>query len=420
MRTEVSYDAAFQGVPVRARNGGRLRLAIYYPWLYLRSGGERTIYELVSRSRHDWTIITNRYDAGSTYPEFKNLNIVQMDNVSVRRTFRAVAGAAFRILFQKLPLEDYDAVLVFCEGLGDLILFRNSDVPAVCYCFTPLRAAFDEAYQERYLARTGNSVLRRFVLRAGAAVYRHADRLAWKRYRHVFSISHEVTRRILKHRLCMADKISLLYAGIDVRRMRPSYRYDPYFLIPGRIMWTKDTALGIRSFIEMKQRRPDLSDFRLVIAGFVDAKSEPYVAELRRLASGRDDIRFVISPEDEELHRLYRNCYATIYTPFNEDMGLIPVESMAFAKPVLTVDRGGPRETVMHGRTGFLLEPSPAAFADVMIELADEPARVEAIGRNGVEYAQKFDWTHFQETIDSFFEELAGGAPGLHARSGAA
>src|SRR3954452_21358163 len=98
----MTHGAAYQRKSLRAHEGGRLRLAIYYPWLYLRSGGERTIYELVSRSRHDWTIITNRYDAGSTYPEFKNLNIVQMDNVSVRRTFKAVAGAAFRILFQKL------------------------------------------------------------------------------------------------------------------------------------------------------------------------------------------------------------------------------------------------------------------------------------------------------------------------------
>jgi len=298
-----------------------------------------------------------------------------------------------------------------------LILFRNSGVPAACYCFTPLRAAFDEAYQERYLVRTGNSTLRRVVLYAGAAMYRYADRLAWKRYRHIFSISHEVTRRILKHRLCAKGKISLLYAGIDTGLMRPSYRYEPYFLIPGRIMWTKDTALGIRSFIEMKRRRPELSDFRLVVAGFVDAKSEAYLAELRRLAAGRDDIHFVISPEDEELYRLYRNCCATIYTPFNEDMGLIPVESMEFAKPVLTVNRGGPRELVDHGRTGFLLEPSPAAFADVMIALAENPARVEEIGRNGVEYARAFDWMYFQETIDSYFEQLTATAARPNARS---
>jgi hypothetical protein len=91
----------------------RLRLAIYYPWLYLKSGGERTIYELVSRSRHDWTIITNRYEADATYPEFKQLKVVPLSSVSVKRTFFDVARSAWQIVSQKLPLEGYDAALVF-------------------------------------------------------------------------------------------------------------------------------------------------------------------------------------------------------------------------------------------------------------------------------------------------------------------
>jgi glycosyltransferase involved in cell wall biosynthesis len=394
----------------------RLRLAIYYPWLYLKSGGERTIYELVSRSRHDWTIITNRYEEDSTYPEFKQLKIVQLQSVSVKRTFVEVARSAWRIVSQKLPLDGYDAALVFCEGVGDLVVFRNTGTPFACYCFTPLRAAFDEAYQANYLARHPASLTRRVALRAGATLYRFVDRLAWKRYHHVFSISNEVTRRILKGRLCEPEKLSLLYAGIDLANMRPTYEYEPYFLIPGRIMWTKDTALGIRSFIEMKRRRPDLVKFRLVVAGFLDKKSEPYLAELRRIAGTRDDIEFVISPSDTELYRLYQRCYAVMYTPFNEDMGLIPVEAMAFAKPILGINRGGPRETISHGSTGFLIEPLPEEFAKTMIELADNPAKAKAIGRKGVEYARQFDWGAFQETIDSFFDRLAETKAGLSSR----
>jgi glycosyltransferase involved in cell wall biosynthesis len=403
--------------PVPMATARRLRLAIYYPWLYLKSGGERTIYELASRSRHDWTIITNRYEENATYPEFRNLKIVQLSSVSVKRTFLEVARSAWRILFQKLPLDGYDAALVFCEGVGDLVVFRNTEIPLACYCFTPLRAAFDEAYQANYLARHPPSLKRRLALRAGAVIYRFVDRLAWKRYSHVFSISNEVTRRILKGRLCEPEKLSLLYAGIDLAQMRPTYEYDQYFLIPGRIMWTKDTALGIRSFIEMKRRRPDLVNFKLVIAGFLDKKSEPYLAELRQIASGRDDIDFVISPTDAQLYRLYQRCYAVMYTPFNEDMGLIPVEAMAFAKPILAINRGGPRETVTHGSTGFLIEPLPEAFAETMIQLADNPAKVRAIGRQGVEYARQFDWRAFQETIDTFFDRLVETKTGLSRKS---
>jgi glycosyltransferase involved in cell wall biosynthesis len=385
----------------------QLRLAIYYPWLYLQSGGERTIYEFVARSRHDWTIITNRYDADSTYPELRKLKIVQLDPVSVKRTFTEVLRAGARIFTQKLPLEGFDGVLVFCEGLGDLILFRNSHLPTVCYCFTPLRAAFDEHYQARYLAMNGNSMPRRAALRIGAVVFRWIDRQAWKRYQHVFVMSLEVGRRIREGRLCGPEKMSMLYAGIDTKRMRPSYHYEPYFLLPGRIMWTKNTELGIQSFIEMKRQRPDLAQFELVIAGFVDNKSKPYLAKLRGLADGRTDIRFVVAPSDEELFGLYDRCFSVLYTPFNEDMGLIPVEAMAFGKPIVTVNRGGPRETVTDGETGFLLEPNAQSMATALIRLADNPGLVRTMGERGVQAARRFDWSHFQQVIDSHFEGLS-------------
>lgn len=398
-----------RGLSGKAGDGrqGHLNLAIYYPWLYLKSGGERTILELTTRSRHKWTIITNRYERDATYPGLKSVPIIELESVSVKRTFREVLRSARQIVAQKLPLDGFDAVLVFSDGLGDLIAFRNAgQIPMACYCFTPLRAAFDELYQARYLAMTGNSPLRRSVLRVGGAVFRGIDRLAWKRYDHIFVISQEVTRRILKTKLCAPEKMSLLYAGIDYSAFQGERRFEPFFLIPGRIMWTKNTELGLRSFLEFKARRPEFAHFKLIIAGFVDAKSEPYVARLREVAGTRNDVEFRIDPPDVELFKLYRNCYAVIYTPFNEDMGLIPVEAMAAGKPVLTVDCGGPREIVRHGRNGFLLDQNPAEFARVMEELAGNPDLTHKIGAAGREHARSFDWIRFHQTIDNYFDRL--------------
>jgi hypothetical protein len=45
-----------------------MRVAAYYPWIYLRGGAERTILETLRRSRHDWTLFTNRYDREATFP----------------------------------------------------------------------------------------------------------------------------------------------------------------------------------------------------------------------------------------------------------------------------------------------------------------------------------------------------------------
>src|ERR1700690_2491966 len=101
-----------------------MKVAIYHPWVYLPGGLERTIAELLSRSRHDWTVITNRYERDATFPVLQNAKIIELSRVSVNRSMAHVFGAGFRIAMQKLPLEGQDALVVFCEGLGDFALFR--------------------------------------------------------------------------------------------------------------------------------------------------------------------------------------------------------------------------------------------------------------------------------------------------------
>ena len=54
--------------------------------------------------------------------------------------------------------------------------------------------------------------------------------------------------------------------------------------------------------------------------------------------------------------------HAVVYTPSNEHFGIVPLEAMAMARPVVAVNNGGPRESVLHGRTGWLCEPTPEAF----------------------------------------------------------
>ncbi len=231
-----------------------MKVALYYPWVYIRSGGERTISELVARSRHDWTIITNRFEPESTFPSLSQAKVIELPRVSVQRSFSHVARAAWRIGRQKLPLEGQQALVVFCEGLGDFVNFRNSHLPVICLCLTPLRASFDPHYQEVYLQMKGASLLRRLLLNGFGAAFRVADRIAWRRYSKVFAISGEVRNRIIAGKLRAPDKIDVIYPGVDPAAHQPTETYLPEFLIPGRIMWTKNLELGIDAFMDLMKR----------------------------------------------------------------------------------------------------------------------------------------------------------------------
>ena len=58
-----------------------MKAALYYPWVYLKSGSERTIAAILAHSRHDWTIYTNHYQRHATYPELRSARIVEMPEV---------------------------------------------------------------------------------------------------------------------------------------------------------------------------------------------------------------------------------------------------------------------------------------------------------------------------------------------------
>jgi glycosyltransferase involved in cell wall biosynthesis len=383
-----------------------MRVALYYPWIYLTSGGERVILELARRSRHEWRLFTSHYEPDHTFPGLRTMDLTELKTVSVRRDVLSTGRSAVTIFSQKLPADDCDALFVLSEGLGDFILFGNHQKPSLCYCLTPLRAAFDPVYRAHAFEKRG--VLGRLALKAGLGAFSFVDKLAWRKYTRVLFLSKEALGRARQAGLAGNRPSEVLYPGVGISAERPSDSFEPFFLISGRIMWTKNVQLGIRAFQRFCATHPEAPEVRLVIAGMVDAKSASYLEELRGLVGADSRIEFRLAPSDDELRRLYGQCYALLFTPLNEDLGIVPLESMAFGKPVIAVNRGGPTETIQHEVQGFLEEPTPEAFASRMAELYFNPSRARAMGRLGFQHARLFSWDHFVGRIDDILEEIAG------------
>ena len=378
-----------------------LRIAVYYPWVYLTSGAERTLLEFSRRSRHDVVIFTSRYEAEATFPGLKDVEIRVLDSVSVRRSPLQVALAGLRILGRKIDLRGFDALLVVCEGLGDLVVLR-SRVPCFNLCLTPLRIVFDPVYRTRSLAE--RNAVERLVIRTGSLLFRALDRVAWKRYHRVFPISAEVQRRIEAGGLAPPEKMQILHPGVDLDAFVPSREANRTFFVPGRIMWTKNLELAIEAFRLFRDQMPEPEAWRLKIAGIVDRKSEPYLEKLRELAGSDPSVEFCIRPSDEEMRAFYESCFATLFTPFNEDWGLVVIEAMATGKPCVAVDCGGPREIVRHGQDGLLAKPSAEAFAREMVRLAMEPGLWKRISEAGPASAARFGWQGFVDALDGELE----------------
>jgi glycosyltransferase involved in cell wall biosynthesis len=379
------------------------RVALYYPWIHLRSGVERCILELVRRSRHDYTVYASHVDFDGTFPEFRDLKrLVALHPVSVERSLGRAFHAAATIAAEKLDPSAFDALLVSSEGLGDFITLRNHAKPVLCYCHTLARPVYDPVYRRSLLEQRPAY---RLPLALFRRLYHPANRRAWRHYRHVFANGAEVRRQIVSAGLARPATVEVVHPGVDEPRLRPAEAAEPYFLFLSRVKWTKNVELAIRAFQVFRRLHPAAERWRLVVAGDVDRLDGDYLRSLRALAAGEPRIEFRLDPGTAEIDRLYERCYALVFPSLSEPWGMVPVEAMAAGKPVLAVNHAGPTETVEHGVTGFLLEPRPEAFGERMAWLAAHPDEALRMGAAGVERARRYTWTAFVSRLDDYVEQ---------------
>jgi glycosyltransferase involved in cell wall biosynthesis len=355
----------------------------------------------VKRSRHQWTIYTSHYDKDGTFPEFQNFEVRELSRITVNRSFSGVLWGALSILRETIPMErGTEGLVIWCDGIGDLMVFRNHKLPVFNICSTPLRAAFDPVYQELTLRNRGLAARLGYLFLKHA--FRFVDRRAWAHYRGIVVTSTEVKNRIIEGRLCTDDeRMVMAYPGVDRSDSLPAVEYLPTIIIPGRIMWTKNIQQGIEAFL--KAGLPN--QWKLVVAGYVDRKSQSYLHDLQVLAGDSKQVEFIVSPTDLQMQELYRTCSFCLFTPQNEDWGIVPLEAMAHAKPVIANARGGPLESIVDGKTGFLLEPDNLdGWSKAIQKLATDSQLVRTMGIEAHRHVDNFTWEKFVSRVDDALE----------------
>jgi glycosyltransferase involved in cell wall biosynthesis len=171
-----------------------------------------------------------------------------------------------------------------------------------------------------------------------------------------------------------------------------------HVLSVGTLIPAKGHDLVLQACAMSKERRRVV-----VVAPRGDEQEEE---RLRRLAAGLLvdlDIRTRIS--DDELMMLYQTAQATLYLAEGEPLGLASLEAQACGCPVVVADEGGLPETVVPGRTGFVVSRDPRAAGQALDALADHTSR-EAMARAAAEHGGRASWGRSGEAIRERLEAL--------------
>lgn len=149
----------------------------------------------------------------------------------------------------------------------------------------------------------------------------------------------------------------------------------------GRLQRWKGQDIFVEAAARAARQRPHL---RFAVVGGSVFGLEPEFAEelkARAQALGIGDA-MVFTGFRTDVPRLMAACDIVCHTTrVAEPFGLVVIEAMSLGRPVIATRGGGPSEIIESDDAGLLIKPEdPAALADAMVALADDPERRRRMG----------------------------------------
>jgi len=365
-----------------ANGPGGSRVALVHDFLLDLRGAERVFLSLCD-AFPEADVFTAVYDEDGTEGRFAGRTVHTTFLQALRptaRTFRVLLPF-YPAAMESLDLRGYDVVVSSSSAWAHGVIPDESAVH-VCYCHNPFRYAWNA--RDETLAR--RDPLSRAVLRVIFQRWRQWDWIAAQRVDAY--VANSATTRLRIERF-FNRRAEVLHPPVQTSRFQPGPVGDAYVVL-SELVPHKHIEVAVRAFNELGRQ--------LLIVG-----DGPDERRLRRLAG--PTIRFAGRVSDAEVAAALRSAKALVVTA-KEEFGIAAVEAQASGRPVVALDEGGVRETVLDGLTGtFYARNDPDALAAAVRRFDAAAVDPQACVQN----AERFDEAHFRHGIRAVVERSGQG-----------
>jgi phosphatidylinositol alpha-mannosyltransferase len=190
--------------------------------------------------------------------------------------------------------------------------------------------------------------------------------------------------------------------GIDIQRFNPNIEPFSSLLLPpssnvlfvGRFEPRKGLNVLLKAFPIVLNELPET---RLVIVGKGKLPITNYQLPIT--------IRTDVPPEDIPRYYTSSTVFVSPATG-NESFGIVLLEAMATAKPIVASDIPGYRSAIDNGKEGILVPPNnPSLLACAIIKLLKNPEIRKEMGKRGRQKAESYSWDKIVKEIEGIYYE---------------
>src|SRR5215813_621988 len=216
------------------------------------------------------------------------------------------------------------------------------------------------------------------------------------------------------------DRIAVVAPGVDLdvfraesreeARLRLGHADHRLFIFVGRLEPLKGVDVILRAFALLTAGGQHPAA-RLLVLGEDSGAGE--CARLQGLVSKlglSQRVEFLGSIPQCRLPTYYAAAEACLIPSYSESFGLVGLEAQACGTAVIASNVAGLASIVRDGVTGFLVDgPDPAAYAEKMRRILEEPGLGDRLGWRGQRRAQGFSWERTADQLLAHFNVLARG-----------
>lgn len=365
-----------------------MKFALVHDWLRVNAGSEKVVGEILETYQQDNITIYTLFNYLPT-EDRKKILANRPVKTSLLQYFPGVSRN-YRYLLPLMPsfirsfyLKEYDFILSSSHAVAKGFR-RDRSIPHICYCHTPMRYAWD-LYQD--YSNDSHSI-KSFMYRLFIRYIRNWDARSAGNVDYFLANSENVRQRILNN---YKRDATVLYppVRVDMFALDEAPRAD-FYLCVGRFVPYKKIDVIISAFRQLPEQQ-------LILIG------DGYGAgKISKLLKGMKNVTWLGYKNDEELIRYMQQAKACIFAA-KEDFGIMCVETQACGTPVIALNNGGYKETVIENVTGYLFdEQQEHSIADAIRKFEANPLQDHrAIRKN----AERFSSEIFRNGLKSFIDK---------------
>lgn len=361
-----------------------MKIAFVHDYIKEYGGAERVL-ETLHEMYPDAPVYTLVY-----CPEFLGPHKDNFKNWDIRPSFlqyipfKEKLISPFRLLapfiFPLFNFSGYDVIMVSATGAYSPNTIHKKSAKQLCYYHTPPRYLYGFATAREWKKNP-------FIKLLTASIFtwlRKIDRASSKNIDIAIANSQNVAERIKK--FYKKDAV-VIYPPVEIQRESRVKNQESrqYYLAGGRLARPKHIELIIEAANALQ------IPLRVFGKGFAG-----YGEDLKKIAGPTVD--FVGEVTDEEKTVLMARAKAYLFAAEDEDFGMLPVEAMAVGTPVIAYKSGGPKESLVDGKTGIFFQELSVKS---IIEAVKRLERAKISKEECIKQAKKFSKENFIKHIHS-------------------